>query len=182
MAIVKQALLGACMAWAVAAQKPRSEVDEFWMGMAVGPHAEARRLATISFSGLDVPAGADQNKALMSKRVNVLDQSVLTAANDEENYQMIVQAGETWRAAHPYEGDTFGVIMTKGTSAQPVYEISSTTGAATSEKMVSSDPDFASLIRVGDKTYMIVHLENTPGATYFLELEQDAGTGRLNLT
>ena len=181
MAIIKQALLGACMVWTVASEKPLSEVDQFWMGMAVGPHAEARRLSSISFSGLGVPSGTDQDKALMSKQVKVLDSVVLTGANDEEKYQIIVQAGEAWRTKNPYEGDSFGVIMQKGTGSTPVYEIDSATGAATSTKMVSDDPDFASMVHLGGRTYMIVHLENTPGATYFLKLDQSADTGKLTL-
>ena len=182
MTIVMQGILGLGMACAVASQRVPSEIDRFWMGMAVGPQAEARRLASLSFSGIGVPAGSDQDKALLSKEVKVLNQTVLMAANDEENYQIIVQAGEAWRTANPYEGDTFGVIMQKGTSSVPVYAIDSSSGAAvTSEKFVSDDPDFASLIHEGGKTYMIVHLENRPGATYFLELEQDADNGTLKL-
>ena len=93
-----------------------------------------------------------------------------------------MQAGEAWRTANPYEGDTFGVIMEKGTGSKPVYSYNFTTGAAdTSDKFVSNDPDFASLIQKDGKTYMIVHLENRPGATYFLELEQTADTGALKL-
>lgn len=182
MAILQQALLVACMGCVAASKKPLSEVDKFWMGMAVGPQAEARRLATISFSGLSVPAGADQDKALMSKEVKVLDETVLTAANDEENYQIVVQAGEAWRANNPYVGDTFGVIMEKGTSSKPVFSYDFTTGVAdTNDKFVSNNPDFSSMIHKDGETYMIVHLEDRPGATYFLELEQNADTGALTL-
>lgn len=179
---VKKMILGATLTWAAVSQVV-DPIDQWWAGMAVGPLGEARRLSSMKFSGIPVPAGDDKKVPQMSKEVRVLEKSVLKAANDQENYQMIVEAGEAWRAKHPYEGDTFGVIMEKGTGSVPVYELDSTdpTKTKSSTVMVSDDPDFASLIHQGGKTYMFVHLENTPGGTYFLELEQNPTTGALTL-
>mmetsp|Transcript_107098 Transcript_107098/g.313199 ORF Transcript_107098/g.313199 Transcript_107098/m.313199 type:complete len:675 (+) Transcript_107098:128-2152(+) len=178
---IAQAVTSACAFWTAASQRAQSPVDRWWAGMAVGADGDTRRMASIDFVDIGVPMGSDQTKALMSREVQVLNQPVLSASNLEENYQIIVQAGEAWRAQHPYEGDTFGVIMTAGTSPQPVNGYDSATGVSTSEVFVSDDPDFASLIHKDGQTYMIVHLENRPGATYFLELAQDTSTGRLSL-
>ncbi len=45
---------------------------------------------------------------------------------------------------------------------------------------ISVDNDFASLLPVGDKLFMVSHFESRPGAMYLTELAQDSGTGKLS--
>lgn len=44
----------------------------------------------------------------------------------------------------------------------------------------SVSADFSSLLKVGEKLFMVTHFESRPGAMYLTELEQDAATGLLS--
>jgi len=55
----------------------------------------------------------------------------------------------------------------------PVFKFNETTGEPTSEKELSIDEDFSSILQIGDKLFMIVHFEfPNPAATYMVELNQ----------
>lgn len=45
---------------------------------------------------------------------------------------------------------------------------------------ISVDNDFASLLPVGNRLFMVSHFESRPGAMYVTELEQDKATGQLS--
>jgi secreted PhoX family phosphatase len=45
--------------------------------------------------------------------------------------------------------------------------------------VISNSNDFASLLPVGDKLFMVSHFESRPGAMYITELTQDENTGQL---
>merc|ERR1719401_1589071 len=118
----------------------------------------------------------------MTDHINISGEVVFQGSPDlDKNFHVIVEVGEAWRKLHPYEGDTFGLLRTK--TSEPIYLYDMVTGVQnTSAGFYSVFPDFASLIHQNERTVMVVHMENFPGGTYLLELDQDSATGKLTLT
>ena len=57
-----------------------------------------------------------------------------------------------------------------------------TNGGLEQDITLSQNPDFTSLLRVGDKIFSITHYESPrPGVAYLTELEQDKSTGKLSV-
>jgi hypothetical protein len=78
-----------------------------------------------------------------------------------------------------------GTIVTKSTvtSHRYVYE-TDVGGSPTSTELVSQDPDFSSILNIGDKIFSVTQYtsEHRTGVAYLSELEQDSETGKLTVT
>ncbi|EFN54711.1 hypothetical protein CHLNCDRAFT_135377 [Chlorella variabilis] len=75
----------------------------------------------------------------------------------------------------------FGQVLTK--NLRPIYTVDDA-GVKTSTPLISNEPDFSSLHKVGSKLFLITHFESPrPGSMYVVELNQAAnGTLTPNVT
>jgi len=132
-----------------------------------------RCLAGFSFTGLEAP-GAWHNEPEIASGINIDGKDVGATP-----YKLIVQEGEDWRKANPYDGDTFGLIKSKSGKV-----IATPRAGGKLYDGQSNMPDYFSLIYSGTvgKVHAIVHMENIPASTALLELNQDQRTGELTIT
>eukprot|EP00931_Biecheleriopsis_adriatica_P075871 TRINITY_DN49644_c0_g1_i1.p1 TRINITY_DN49644_c0_g1~~TRINITY_DN49644_c0_g1_i1.p1 ORF type:complete len:668 (+),score=72.96 TRINITY_DN49644_c0_g1_i1:1-2004(+) len=159
-----------CYATAFKSQHRSNEIDRWLAGLPV-----ARTHPTpIYLRDVGVPHGSEKAKTRVSDEVAINSTAVLRAASNLESHHDIVKSGEEWRKAHPYDGDTFGVMRTS--SNDLVYE-----SRSQQLPLTSNNPDFTSLIHVGRRVFMISHIEDAPGGSFFLELQQDQVRGHLTL-
>ncbi len=115
--------------------------------------------STISFSEVKVPETDAEKRSILASdtvTINGVDHSI--------SYNTIIRSGDI------LNGNTYGLIYDKNGS--PVIE---TDGS----QMVSVSSDFASLLPIGNKLFMVSHFETRPAAMYITELDQDEATGKL---
>jgi secreted PhoX family phosphatase len=111
------------------------------------------------FKAVRIPVtDADKRQILASEEVT-LDGETHPIA-----YHTILRSGDT-------AGDgIYGLLMDK--DGNPVKN-------KDGSEHISVDNDFASLLPVGDKLFMVSHFESRPGAMYLTELEQNKENGQL---
>jgi len=162
----------------VGAVAPTQDPFHAWWSRASA--AQGRTLTSISFSDVGVPQGEDVNTFRVTDEANISGTPVFHGSHDRpENAHVLVVVGETWRAANPYEGDTFGLLRTS--TGSPIRLYNQTSGEKAAAGFYSVYPDFASMIHKNRETVMIVHMEDYPGGTYRLDIDMDSATGRLKL-
>lgn len=115
---------------------------------------------SISFAGVAVPA-TDAEKRV----INASSKATVSDTEYNIGFNTIMRSGDMVGSG------TFGLIY--DSKGDPVV------GDDNSEK-ISDDNDFASLLPVGDKLFMVSHFETRPAAMYLTELTQDASTGQLS--
>lgn len=121
---------------------------------------ETTTTRSLTFTSVHVPeTDEDKRKILASPSVNI------NGTNYDIGYKTILRSGDqagNWR---------FGQLI--DFTGNPLYNADGTPN-------ISNSNDFASLLPVGDKIFMVSHFESRPGAMYLTELNQDVGTGELS--
>jgi len=114
---------------------------------------------TIEFSGVKTPETDEEKRAILASN------SVTLNGNAHDiGFHTILRSGDK-------VGDgVFGQLI--DSEGKPL------SGADGSPK-ISNSNDFASLLPVGNKLFMVSHFESRPGAMYITELNQDKETGLL---
>jgi len=113
----------------------------------------------LSFSEAPVPKSDREKRSILASKT-------ITVNGKKHNisYNTIIRSGDE------VDGGTYGLVYDKN-------------GAAVTAKdgslKISNDNDFASLIKKGNKLFMISHFETRPAAMYITELSQDTTTGKL---
>lgn len=106
----------------------------------------------ISFSEVDVPKkDRDKRRIIASSSLSV------DGKKHKISYNTILRSGDT------LGNDTYGMIF--DAKGKPVYN-------KDGSKKISNSNDFASLLPIGDKLFMVSQFETRPAAMYLTELEQ----------
>jgi len=137
-----------------------------------------RCLKAFSFTGLDAPVGEKRSQAVFANDIKIDGKPV-----GQTDYEIMIQEGEEWKSANPYEGDTFGYIKSMSGKAVDTPRRTGTPGDTLWQGQ-SNNPDFVSLMYTGipGKVHAIVHMENIPATSMLIELDQDQTTGKLSPT
>ncbi len=116
--------------------------------------------ADIEFGSVPVPTTDQQKRSILASDTIKVD-----GKEYKIGYHTIARSGQRI-------GDgIFGMIYDK--EGNPVYNKDGSV-------KISNSNDFASLIKKGDKLFMISHFETRPAAVYITELNQDKKTGLLS--
>ncbi|MEB4591433.1 alkaline phosphatase PhoX [Candidatus Thiothrix sp. Deng01] len=114
---------------------------------------------SISFGSVPVPATEAEKRA-----VSATSKATVNGKDYNIGYNTIMRSGDQ------VGGGTFGLV----------YDSTGTPLTATDGSLrVSDDNDFASLLPVGGKLFMVSHFETRPAAMYLTELSQDKTSGKL---
>ncbi|HIP02567.1 MAG TPA: DUF839 domain-containing protein [Campylobacterales bacterium] len=114
---------------------------------------------TLSFSEAPIPTSDSQKRSILASQA--------VTVNGKEypiSYNTIIKSGDE------VGGGTYGLIYDENGAAVTANDGS---------QKISNSNDFASLLPVGDKLFMISHFETRPAAMYLTELNQDKTTGKL---
>lgn len=112
------------------------------------------------FEAVPFPITDADKKAILSSPKMTVDGKTYSIG-----FNTILRSGEK------LGGSVFGQLVDQ--KGKPVKN-------ADGSEHISVDNDFASLLSVGDKLFMVSHFESRPGAMYVTELEQDKATGKLS--
>jgi len=122
--------------------------------------ATAHIVKSIRFTGAAFPSTDEQQRSIITAptaNVNGKEYNI--------GYHTILRSGDN------VGGNVFGVL----------YDINGNTiFEADGSVRISNDNDFASLLPVDGKLFMVSHFESRPGAMYLTELKQDSATGLLS--
>ncbi|MDY6992350.1 MAG: DUF839 domain-containing protein [Pseudomonadota bacterium] len=114
---------------------------------------------SLAFSPVKVPETDAEKRAVF-----VSDTITLNGKSYDIDFHTILRSG-TRAGDH-----VFGQLI--DAQGQPIV-------AEDGSPRISNDNDFASLLPVGDKIFMVSHFESRPGAMYLTELNQDPNNGLL---
>ncbi|MCB1756917.1 MAG: DUF839 domain-containing protein [Gammaproteobacteria bacterium] len=115
---------------------------------------------SISFSGVAAPTTDAEKRAVLASDTVTVDGTEYSIG-----YNTLVRSGDTVG-----EG-TFGLLH--DAEGNPLMNEDGT-------QRISDSNDFASLLPVGDKLFMVSHFETRPAAMYLTELSQDADSGQMS--
>jgi uncharacterized protein len=117
-------------------------------------------LNTIQFSAVNVPETDAEKSAIFASNAVTLNGEI----EQEIGFHTILRSGTE-------VGDgIFGQLI--DSNGNPLF-------GEDGQPQISNDNDFASLLPVGEKLFMVSHFESRPGAMYITELDQDLETGHL---
>ncbi len=114
------------------------------------------------FSPVPVPTTDVQKREILAS-----DSIMIDGKAHDIGFNTILRSGDQLC------GNTYGLMYDKNN--QP---ISNKDGSL----LISNSNDFASLIKIGSKLFMISHFETRPGGMYITELKQNKETGKLTAT
>lgn len=121
------------------------------------PSSQAR---SVSFSTVAAPTTDEEKRAVNASSTVTIDGNEIATG-----FKNIMRSGDT------VGGGTFGQLF-DATGTPLMGEDGSL--------RISNSNDFASLLPVDGKLFMVSHFENRPGAMYLTELTQDSSTGELS--
>ena len=113
----------------------------------------------VSFAGVAVPTTDEAKRSVQASSAITID-----GTDHEIGFHTLMRSGDV------IGGNTFGLIYDQ--TGNPVVE-------EDGSQFISSDNDFSSLIKKGDRLFSINHFESRPGAMYLTELNQNPSTGEL---
>lgn len=114
---------------------------------------------TLSFEGVKVPQTDQEKRSILAS-----PQVTVDGKSYPIGYHVIARSGQRIGKG------IFGQIFDK--EGKPVYNKDGSV-------KISNSNDFASLIKKGEKLFMVSHFETRPAAVYITELEQNRETGDL---
>jgi secreted PhoX family phosphatase len=107
---------------------------------------------TIKFGEVPVPMSDKEKRAVLASKYIEVD-----GEKTKTRYRTIIKSGDK------IGDNVYGQIFDK--DGKPIV-------AKDGSEMISHKTDFASLLPVGDKLFMVTHFESSPGAMYLSELKQ----------
>jgi len=113
----------------------------------------------VVFSGVEVPTTDEAKRSIQASSSITID-----GESHDIGFHTLMRSGDL------IGGNTFGLISDE--NGTPVVETDAS-------QFISSDTDFTSLIKKGDRLFSITHFESRPGAMYLTELDQNTATGEL---
>lgn len=114
---------------------------------------------TLQFSPVKVPETDAEKRAVLASESIMLG-----------NTSYDIQFHEILRSGQQVGDQVFGQLI--DAEGQPLL-------SEDGSPRISNDNDFASLLPVGDKLFMVSHFESRPGSMYLTELHQDPSNGLL---
>ena len=119
----------------------------------------AGKLKSVAFAGVAVPSTDAEKRA-----VTATTKATLSGKDYSIGYNTLMRSGQTVGTG------TFGQLF--DSNGSPLV-------ATDGSIRISHDNDFASLLPIGDKLFMVSHFETRPAAMYLTELSQNKTTGVL---
>lgn len=113
----------------------------------------------LTFSEASVPTSDTEKRSILAS-----DKVTIDGKEYAIGYNTIIRSGQE------VGGGTYGLVYDQNGEVVTAKDGS---------HKISNDNDFASLLPVGNKLFMISHFETRPAAMYLTELNQDKTTGKL---
>lgn len=151
---------GCNSATTVASEEPVVNQAKSLSGVATPTNTVKKTSSAVwSFSEAKVPETDAEKRTILSS-----DSVTIDGKEHDIGFNTIIRSGDVLC------GNTYGLMYDKMNQA-----VSNKDGST----LISNSNDFASLLPVGDKLFMVSHFETRPGGMYLTELNQDKKTGKL---
>ena len=122
--------------------------------------ATAKDIKSVAFNGIDISKNDAQKQVMRVSDKLTVTYTDGTTKEYPLGYKVLAKLGDK------IGGGTLGLMTDK--DGQPILK-------KDGSKDISDGPDGNSLINVGDKSYLVTHMEERPGELYHTELKVDNG-------